>query len=163
MNVKNRITTELLREFHTVLSIHYYPNPTVLWDDFENWCYNHGCTTNKAILNLIQYFKDRDIERLRNYRAIAPRLEKNLIKIVSDNSQSLMDPIFGFSDADLTDPRYEIMGFDLFSIDSIHWFCHASGWRKEPIQVSSWYEDECCHSYIDIWVPPNVHLYNKTA
>jgi hypothetical protein len=163
MTTKNYIKTDLLHDFHAILTTYYYPQPVTPLNDFGKWCHDRGCTTNMAIIELIEYFKARNDEKLRNHRICAQRLEKNLMKIVKDNSRPGMDPCFGFFDGDLTDPRFANMGFSLFSIEYIHWFCLASGWKKEPFKTCFWHEDGCIESYIDIWVPPSTHFKDLIA
>ncbi len=163
MITKNELKTHLLHDFHAILTTYYYPEPVTPLNEFGKWCHDHGCTTNRSIIELIQHFKAQNDEKLRNYRISAPKLEKNLMKIAKDNSRPGMDPYFGFSDGDLTDPRFDNMGFSLFSIASIHWFCQASGWKKEPFRKCFWHEDGCMESHIDIWVPPNVPIYDLIA
>jgi len=112
------------------------------------------------IIGTTECFKGMLDDKLRRYRKIAPSLEKNLMKIVIQNYKSGLLGYFGFNDEDLTIPENEKYGFDLYSLETIHWICLATGWVKQKHKIND--PPDWPTHYIDVWVPPCA-IYNIMA
>lgn len=104
----------------------------------------------------LSYLNDQTSIKLKIYQKLAPLLEKNLIKIANKNKKSGLLGYYGFTDDDLTIIDNEKYGFDLYSIETIHWICLATGWVKQNHEITvppGWPT-----SYIEIWAPPSSNL-----
>jgi len=113
-----------------------------------------GLNTDNDVRDMIAMYQDMLDEKLMKYRKTAPKLEKNLMIIANNNK---INPIFsylGFTDRDLIRQEYEHMGFDLYSIETIHWICNATGWTKQQWEIIFSDEGDC--NFIESWVPPAV-------
>jgi len=142
----------LMHELCDIKSKYNYPGPMVSIDRITE-CFQHaGFYTDDMIIGTTECFKGMLDDKLRRYRKIAPSLEKNLMRIVKNNSKSSL--IYrGFTDRDLRRHEYEHMGFDLYAIETIHWICNATGWTKQQLEIMISDEGDC--DFIESWVPPS--------
>ena len=113
-----------------------------------------GLNTDDDIRNMIAMYQCILNEKIMKYRKIAPRLERNLMKIAKNNKKNYIFSYLGFTVSQLTYQEYENMGFDLYSLEKIHWICQATGWTKQQWRMII--SDEGDEDFIDIWVPPTV-------